>query len=58
MLKPVTDNDDDPNSTKYQDHIVCCYGYKLIWIDEQYSWPHKAYFGEYAINNFVKAVIN
>lgn len=54
----MTDNDDDPNSTKYQDHIVCCYGCKLIWIDEQYSWPHKAYFGEDAINNFVKAVIN
>ena len=29
MLKPATDNKNDrPNNKKYQDHIVCSYGYE------------------------------
>ena len=24
---------------KYQDHIICSYGYKLIGVDEQYGKP-------------------
>ena len=35
ILKPATDNKDGgPNTGNYQDHIVCSYGYKLVWVDE------------------------
>ena len=27
---------------KYQDHIVCSYGYTLRCVDEQYSKPYKS----------------
>ena len=46
-----------PNNKKYQDHIVCIYGYKLICVDDQYSKPYKIYFGENAIHKFLIDVI-
>ena len=45
------------NNKKYQDHIVCIYGYKLICVDDQYSKPYKIYFGENAIHKFLIDVI-
>ena len=53
-----TDNIDfAPNTKKYQDHIVCSYGYKLVCLDDQYSKPHKAYFGEYTIGKCLNDMI-
>ena len=46
-----------PNNKKYQDHIVCIYGYKLICVDDQYSKWYKIYFGENAIDKFLIDVI-
>ena len=37
---------------KYQNHITCSYGYKLICIHKQNSKPYKSYFGEDPINKF------
>ena len=46
-LKPATDSiDDGPNTEKYQIHVVSCYDYELLCVDEQYFGNHKAYFGE------------
>ena len=40
ILKPVTGNNDDgPNTKRYQDHIACSYDYKLICVDERYNRP-------------------
>ena len=45
ILKPATDNNKDgTNTEKYQDHIVCSYSYKLIYVDKQFSRSHKSYF--------------
>ena len=39
-----------PKHQKYQDHIVCSCGYKLICVDERDSKPQKTDFGEDAID--------
>ena len=53
-----TDNIDFvPNTKKYQDHIVCSYGYKLECLDDQYSKPYKAYFGEDTIGKCLNDMI-
>ena len=41
-----------PNTKKYQDHIVCSYGYKLICVPDRYSKVYKTYFGKDAIDKF------
>ena len=46
-----------PNIRKYQDHIVCSYGYKLIFVDEQDSQLYNTYYGEDAIRRFSNHVI-
>ena len=49
-----TDNIDlFPNIEKYQDQIVCSYGYKLISVDERYSKPYKIYLSEVATGNLL-----
>ena len=54
VLIPSFDNIDfGPNNKKYQDHIVCSYGHKLIYVDEEYSRPYKSYFGEDVIEKFI-----
>ena len=58
VLIPLTDNIDfGPNTKKYQDHIVCSYGYKLIYVDERYLKPFKTYIGEDAIDKFLNDMI-
>ena len=53
VLIPSTDYIDfDPNTKKYQDHIVFSYGYKLICVDDRYSKSDKTYFGGDAIDTF------
>ena len=38
---------------KYQDHIACCYGYKITWIDEQCSKLSKSHFGKKFVYTFI-----
>ena len=50
---PSTDNIAfGPNTKKYQDHIVCSYGCKLICLDERYIKPYKTYSADDAIDRF------
>ena len=57
-LIPLADNADfGPNTKKYQDHIVCRYGYKLMCADEWYSKPYKTYFGEDVIDKLSNDMI-
>ena len=38
FLIPSTDNNYfGPSTKKYQDHIVCNYDYKLIFVDDRHS---------------------
>ena len=40
-------------SNKYQKHIACSYGYKLVCSDDKFSKPFKPYLGEDAVYNFI-----
>ena len=58
LLIPSTDNIDfGPDTKKYQNHVVCIYGYKLICVDGQYSKSYETYFGEDAIDKFLNDMI-
>ena len=30
-------NQDESNNNKYQTHIACCYGYKLVCVNDKFS---------------------
>ena len=38
---------------KYQKHIACSYGYKLVCVDDKLCKPFKSYLGEDAVYNFI-----
>ena len=58
VLIPSFDNIDfGPNTKKYQDHIACSYGYRLISADDRYGKPYKTCFGEDAIDKFLNYMI-
>ena len=42
---------------KYQKHIACSYGYKLVCVDDKFSNPFKSYLGEDAVSNFISSMI-
>ena len=44
-------------TNKYQKHITCSYGYKLVCVIEKFSKSFKRYFGEYAVFNFISSMI-
>ena len=44
-------------ANKYQTHIACSYGYKLVCADDKFSKPFKTYFGEDAVYNFISNMI-
>ena len=50
-------NPDEPYSNKYQKHVVCSYGYKLVCVDDRFSKPFKPYLDKDAIYNFISRVI-
>ena len=33
-------------TNKYQKHVACSYGYKLVCVDDKFSKPFKSYLGE------------
>ena len=44
-------------TNKYQKHIACSYGYKLVWGDDKCMKPFKTYLGKDAVYNFMNAII-
>ena len=51
-------NPDEAYTDKYQKHVTCNYGYKLMCVDDKFSEPFKWYLVEDAVykfnNNMVK----
>ena len=43
-------------TNKYQKHIACSYGYKLVCIGDKFSKSFKSYLGEDAVSNFIISV--
>ena len=50
-------NTEESCTNKYQKHIACSYGYKLVCVDDKFSKPFKTYSGKDAIYNFINSLI-
>ena len=60
ILVPVNNGKQNPKDSytnNYQKHIACSYGYKLVCVGDRFSKLFKAYFGEYAVYNFINNII-
>ena len=50
-------NSEESYRNKYQKHIACSYGYKLVCVDNKFSKPFKTYLGEDDVYNFINSMI-
>ena len=50
-------NSEESYTNKYQKHIACSYGYKLVCVDNTFSKPFKTYLGEDDVYNFINSMI-
>ena len=50
-------NPKESYTNKYQKHIACNYGYKLVCVDDKFSKPFKIYLGKDAVYNFINTMI-
>jgi hypothetical protein len=57
-FEAITASDDQrtKKTMKYQQHIGCSYGYKVVSQYSQWEYPYKFYRGEDAILNFLKSI--
>ena len=44
-------------TNKFQKHIVCSYGFKLVCANDNFSKSFKTYLGKYAVYNFIDNMI-
>ena len=60
ILVPEDNEKQNPNApytNKYQKHIVCSHGYKLVCVDNKFSKPFKSYLGEDGVYHFISSMI-
>ena len=60
IIVPEENGKQNPNesyTSKYQKHIACSYGYKLVCFDEKFNQPFKSYSGQDAVYNFISSMI-
>ena len=60
ILVPEDNGKQNPNESytnKYQKHVTCSYGYKLVCVDHKFSKPFKSYLGKDAFYNFISSMI-
>ena len=50
-------NPEESYKNKYQKHIACSYGYKLVCVDDKFRKSFKTSFGEDVVNNFINSTI-
>ena len=56
ILVPENNVNQDLNksySNKYQKHVACNYGYKLVSVEDKFSKPFNSYIGEDAVYSFI-----
>ena len=51
------ESQEESYTNKYQKHIACSYGYKLVYVDDKFSKLFKTYLGEDVVYNFNKSMI-
>ena len=47
----------EPYPNKYQKHIACSQGYKLVCVDDKFSKPFKTYLRQDAVYNLINSII-
>ena len=47
----------EPYANKYQKHVACSYGYKLVCVDHKFSKPFKSYPGQDAFCKCINSMI-
>ena len=60
ILVPENNEEQNPEESytnKYQKHIACSYGYKLVVVYQKFSTSFKTYLGEDALYNFINSII-
>ena len=50
-------NPDEYYTNKYQNHVGCNFGYKLVCVDDQFSKSFKLYLGQDAVHKFITSMI-
>ena len=53
----VKQNSEDSYTNKYQKHVACSYGYKLVFVGYKFSKRFRFYLGEDAVYNFINSMI-
>ena len=51
------ENLNESYNNKYQKHVACSYGYKLVCVDDKFSKPLKSYLGQDSVCNSVSSMI-
>ena len=49
-------NPEESYTNKYQKHIACSYGYKLVCVDDKFSKPFKTFLGKDPVYNFINSM--
>ena len=60
IIVPEDNEKPNPNKSytnKYQKHVTCSYGCKLVGVDDNFSKPFKSYLGKDAVYNFISSII-
>ena len=60
ILVPENNGRQSPKESytnKYEKHIACSYGYKLVCADDKFSKLFKTYLGKDAVCNFINNMI-
>ena len=52
----IKQNPNESYTNKYQKHVACSYGYKLVCVDDKYSKPFKSYLGKDTVYNFISSI--
>ena len=50
-------NPNESYTNKYQKHVACSYGYKLVCVDDKFSKPFKSYLGQDAVYKFIRNMV-
>ena len=60
ILLPEDNGKQNPEKfhmNKYQKHIACSYGYKLVGVDDKFSKPFNSYLGKDVVYKFINCMI-
>ena len=60
ILVPENNGKQNPKESytnKFQKHVACSYGYKLVCVDDKFSKPFKSYLGKDSVYNVINSII-